>query len=211
MMASEGADTGYDARECLQVDTSLRQTPGMGYPTKLLAEDEHLVLDLHPHWKALISPLITLVLVLGIGGFIAAAVPEGKRQGLERLGVLVVGLLLLGFYVVRPFLKWITTHFVVTDRRVLVRTGILARSGKDIPLSRINDITFSHTFLERLLGCGTLVVESAGERGQVTLSDVPKVERVQRQLYDLVEKTDLRLRGGIPGGVRAEEDVDPPG
>ncbi|MCA1710131.1 MAG: PH domain-containing protein [Actinobacteria bacterium] len=169
----------------------------MAYPTKLLAEDERLVLDLHPHWKALITPVITLVLVLGIGGFVAARIPEGDRQGLLRLLVLVVALALLAAYAVRPFLRWITTHFVITDRRVLVRSGVLSRNGRDVPLSRINDITFSHTFLERLLGCGTLVVESAGERGQVTLSDVPKVERVQRQLYDLVEHTDERLRGPV--------------
>jgi len=167
----------------------------MAYPTKLLAADETLISDLHPHWKALISPLITLVLVLGIGSFLAARMPDGAHQGLGRLAVLVVGLLLLGFSCVRPFLRWVTTHFVITDRRVLVRTGVLARTGRDIPLSRINDITFSHTFLERLLGCGTLVVESAGERGQVTLSEVPRVERVQRELYDLVERTDERLRG----------------
>jgi uncharacterized membrane protein YdbT with pleckstrin-like domain len=167
----------------------------MGYPVKLLAADETLMHDLHPHWKALISPVLTLVLVLGIGGFIAARIPDGDHQGLGRLAVLVVGLLLLGFYALRPFLRWITTHFVITDRRVLVRTGILARSGRDVPLSRINDITFSHTFLERLLGCGTLVIESAGERGQVTMTEVPKVEQVQRELYDLVERTDERLRG----------------
>jgi uncharacterized membrane protein YdbT with pleckstrin-like domain len=167
----------------------------MAYPTKLLAADETLIHDLHPHWKALISPVVTLVLVLGIGGFIASAIPAGDHQGQLRLAVLVVGLLLLGFYSLRPFLRWITTHFVITDRRVLVRTGILARSGRDVPLSRINDITFSHTFLERLLGCGTLVIESAGERGQVTMTEVPKVERVQRELYDLVERTDNRLRG----------------
>jgi hypothetical protein len=46
-----------------------------------------------------------------------------------------------------------------------------------------------------LLGCGTLVIESAGERGQVTMTEVPRVERVQRELYDLVESTDERLRG----------------
>ena len=167
----------------------------MAYPTKLLAADENLIHDLHPHWKALISPVVTLVLVLGIGGFIASAIPDGDHQGQERLGVLVVGLVLLAVYALRPFLRWVTTHFVITDRRVLVRTGILARSGRDVPLSRINDITFSHTFLERLLGCGTLVIESAGERGQVTMTEVPKVERVQRELYDLVERTDNRLRG----------------
>jgi uncharacterized membrane protein YdbT with pleckstrin-like domain len=169
----------------------------MAYPTKLLAEDERLVLDLHPHWKALIAPVFVLILTLGVGGFIAAAIPDGDRQGLLRIVVLVVALVLLAAYSIRPFLTWLTTHFVVTDRRVLMRTGILARTGRDVPLSRINDITFSHTFVERLLGCGTLVVESAGERGQVTLSDVPKVERVQRQLYDLVESTDARLRGPV--------------
>lgn len=165
----------------------------MAYPTKLLAEDEHLVMDLHPHWKALISPVVVLVLVLGVGSFVAAALPAGRWQGWGRLAVLVVGLLLIGFWAVWPFLKWLTTHFVITDRRVLMRSGVLARTGRDVPLSRINDITFSHTVLERMLGAGTLVVESAGERGQVTLNDVPHVEKVQRELYDLVEKTDARL------------------
>jgi uncharacterized membrane protein YdbT with pleckstrin-like domain len=176
----------------------MRHTSIMAYPTKLLAEDERLVLDLHPHWKALVTPVVTLVLVLAIGGFTAARIPDGDRQGLLRILVLIVAVGLLLAYALRPFLVWVTTHFVITDRRVLVRTGIFARTGRDVPLSRINDITFSHTFVERLLGCGTLVVESAGERGQVTLTDVPHVERVQRQLYDLVENTDERLRGIKP-------------
>lgn len=166
----------------------------MGYPSRLLAEDEQLVLDLHPHWKALVLPVLTLLLTAAAGGFTAAAVPAGPQQGRLRLLVLVVGLLVLAWWTVRPYLRWQTTHFVVTDRRVLMRSGVLARTGRDVPLSRINDITFSHTFLERLLGCGTLVVESAGERGQVTLTDVPRVEQVQRRLYDLVEETDERRR-----------------
>jgi uncharacterized membrane protein YdbT with pleckstrin-like domain len=170
----------------------------MAYPTKLLAADETLIHDLHPHWKALVAPVVTLVLTLGVGSFAAAAIPDGSYQGIGRLAVLVIGILLLALYALRPFLRWLTTHFVITDRRVLVRTGVFSRSGRDVPLSRINDITFSHTFLERLLGCGTLVIESAGERGQVTMTEVPKVERVQRELYDLVENTDERLRGLRP-------------
>ena len=184
-----------DAPEVLPVDSHVRHTRIMAYPTKLLAEDEDLVLDLHPHWKALIGPVLLLILTLGVAGFVAAWIPEGDQQGLLRIGVAVVALVLLGIFVLKPFLRWMTTHFVITDRRVLMRSGILSRSGRDVPLSRINDITFEHTFVERLLGCGTLIVESAGERGQVTLSDVPKVERVQRTLYDLVESTDARLRG----------------
>ena len=76
----------------------------------------------------------------------------------------------------------------MTNKRVVVRTGILSRTGRDIPLTRVNDVTFTHNLLERILRCGTLVVESAGERGQVQLTAVPRVEQVQRTLYELVEK-----------------------
>ena len=68
-----------------------------------------------------------------------------------------------------------------------------------MPLSRLNDVSFQHTVWERMLGCGTLVVESAGERGQLTLDDIPKVELVQRTLYRLSDE----LRGR-----RGPDDVD---
>jgi hypothetical protein len=63
-----------------------------------------------------------------------------------------------------------------------------------VPLARVNDVSFQHTLGERLFGSGTLTVESAGERGQVVLADVPRVESVQRRLYRLVEDENQRLR-----------------
>ena len=118
----------------LPVAPFLVQTSIMAYPTKLLAADETLVHDLHPHWKALVSPVVVLVLVALIGGYAASALPDGRWQGWGRLAVLVVGLLLLGVYSLRPFLRWLTTHFVITDRRVLIRTGVFGRTGRDVPL-----------------------------------------------------------------------------
>jgi uncharacterized membrane protein YdbT with pleckstrin-like domain len=76
---------------------------------------------------------------------------------------------------------------VFTNERVIMRTGVFSRQGRDIPLNRVNDVSFQHSFFERLLGCGTLTIESAGERGQVTLSEIPRVEKIQSQLYSLVE------------------------
>ena len=164
----------------------------MGFNAKLLAENEHVVLDLRPHLKALAQPVFVLLAVCGAGSYTVARFAEPAA----RYAASGAALLVLALFAVVPFLKWRTTHFVVTDRRVLVRTGVLSRSGRDVPLSRINDITFSHSLLERVLGTGTLVIESAGERGQVVLTDVPRVEQVQRQVYDLVEDTENRLRGG---------------
>jgi uncharacterized membrane protein YdbT with pleckstrin-like domain len=157
----------------------------MGYPRKLLSADEDVELDLHPHWKALVRPVLVLLVVVPLASFSAARVPAGSAQTPLRIAVAVVAVVLLVWLTLMPFLRWVTTHYVVTDRRLIVRRGIIARSGRDMPLTRINDISFSHSVVERVLGCGTLVVESAGERGQLLLEDVPGVEHVQRRLYEV--------------------------
>ena len=156
----------------------------MAYPQKLLAEGEEVVLDLHQHWKVVALAFLELLAILALAGFLLAVV----NDDIGRWLVIGVGLLLVLVFFVVPFLRWRTTHFVVTNERVVMRSGIIARQGRDVPLVRINDVSFQHSAFERMLGCGTLVVESAGERGQVTLTDIPKVERVQRVVYDLVDK-----------------------
>ena len=149
----------------------------MAYPKKLLSDDETIVLETHPHWKTLVLPVLELLVVLGVVGFLVAVVGDRVAQ---YVSVGTAFILVVVFFVV-PFLRWRTTLFVLTNKRVVVRTGILSRTGRDIPLSRVNDVTFTHNLLERMLRCGTLVVESAGERGQVQLTDVPRVEQVQRR------------------------------
>lgn len=168
----------------------------MGYPAKLLDDGEEVELDLHPHWRVLVLPLLLVPIVVGAGSY-GAAVVSGSAATPVRVAILVVGLLLLAFVSLRRFVIWVTTQYVVTTHRVAVRIGVVSRTGRDIPLSRINDVTYHHSLVERLFGSGTLVVESAGERGQVDLADVPHVEAVQRTIYRLVESDDERRRSTL--------------
>jgi membrane protein YdbS with pleckstrin-like domain len=92
-----------------------------------------------------------------------------------------------------PVLRWRTTTYELTTRRLRMREGILTRSGRDIPLARINDVSFQKGPLDRLLGSGRLVVESAGEHGQILLNDIPRVEYVQATLFRLTEEEQRRL------------------
>lgn len=108
----------------------------------------------------------------------------------------MVALVVVAVLTVRPYLRWVTTHYVVTDRRLITRRGVVARTGRDLPLDRVSDISFSRSVLERLLGCGTLVVESAGERGQLVLEHVPHVEQVQRRIHELASR--LAERPAVP-------------
>ena len=153
----------------------------MAFPEDVLSDDERVVMHLHPHWKALIWPGI--VTIIAIGGTIAAAL-------LNQVALIIVGALaVIGFFwlAVWPYLKWRTTHYVFTTERIIMREGVFSRDGRDIPLDRVNDVSFHHTFFERLLGTGVLTIESAGEHGQVVLKEIPKVEKVQSQLYALVD------------------------
>jgi uncharacterized membrane protein YdbT with pleckstrin-like domain len=156
----------------------------MAYPKKLLSEDESVVLETHPHWKVLVVPVFELLVVLAVAGFLLGYFD----QSWARWTVAGVGLVLVLVFFVVPFLRWRTTLFVITTKRVVTRAGILTRSGRDIPLNRVNDVSFSHNLFERLLRCGTLMIESAGERGQVVLDDIPRVAEVQHRVYELTEK-----------------------
>ncbi len=156
----------------------------MGFPESVLTKDEQVVLHLHPHWKALFLPVVWTV--LAVAAIVAAAVFTSWST-IVLLILAGAALLVVLVVTVWPWIKWRTTHYVFTNERVIMRSGVFSREGRDIPLGRVNDVSFSHSLFERMLGCGTLTIESAGERGQVVLGDIPRVEKVQSQLYDLVE------------------------
>src|SRR5207247_1700642 len=98
-----------------------------------------------------------------------------------------VGFVLLCWLSFSPWLAWRTTHYVFTTHRVLIRRGILRRTGRDISLQRINDVGYSQTLWERIVKAGTLTIESAGEHGQEALSDLPNADRMQQKLNQLIE------------------------
>jgi uncharacterized membrane protein YdbT with pleckstrin-like domain len=154
----------------------------VGFPESILTSDERVVLHMHPHWKKLLAPMFFLILVAAV---VAAAYVFWSLA--VTLVIAVIGLALLAWLSFWPWLNWRTTHYVFTNERVLIRQGVFSRHGRDIPLGRVNDVSFSHSLLERMLGCGTLTIESAGERGQLVLDDLPRVERTQSTLYELVE------------------------
>ncbi len=155
-------------------------------------QGEEIVLDLHPHWSQLVVPVLVLLVVCGLGGYGFAAAPHGSAHRIVQWVVLGVAVVLILWFTVLPYLRWLTTRYVLTTDRLILRTGIVARHGRDVPLNRVNDVSFSENLLERLLRSGSLVIESAGERGQITLANVPRVEHVQRELYRMVEDNQRR-------------------
>jgi uncharacterized membrane protein YdbT with pleckstrin-like domain len=167
----------------------------VAFPERLLSEDEELIYDLRPHWLTLVVPaLLTIAVVVAVGAA-WVVMPAGDLQQPARLAVGVVGLAVLLATVVGRVLRWATTHFVLTTERLIFRSGVVAKFGREIPLERINDVTFSQSLFERLIGAGDLLVESAGEHGQSRFSNVRDPEAVQLEIYRQMEANDRRRAG----------------
>lgn len=181
------------------------ETVRMAISAKLLGEDEYVVASTRTHWKALIIPVLVLILLAGGGIFLVAIIPAGGLQTPLRILIGAVALVGIAAWVLKPFLGWYFSTYTLTNRRMITRHGVLNRTGRDIPLMRINDVSYEHHLMDRLLGCGTLMIESAGERGQVILPDVPHVERIHLKMSDL-------LFGGPDGrtGDGILDDEQPP-
>jgi uncharacterized membrane protein YdbT with pleckstrin-like domain len=152
-----------------------------------LNEDEEVVLDLRPHWWFLAGPSLALVLA------IAAAIYVATRtdRGWALIPLLVLVLVALVWLLAR-IARWATTNLVVTSDRLIVRTGVIAKRGREIPLERINDITVTQSLLERMLGAGDLMIESGGERGQEHFHDCPDPPQVQNEIYRQMEAANDR-------------------
>lgn len=153
-----------------------------------LADGETVVMSLRTHPKAVVGPLLLLVL-LGAGVVAVWTVPLGLAPVLLWFITAVLVVVLLAA-VVPPYARWLTTSYVITNQRVAERTGILTQTGRDIPLYRINNVTFEKQLSDRFFGCGTLVVSDGTDQPGMVLHDVPDVERVQRRLQELVRQGD---------------------
>ena len=159
---------------------------------------------LHPHGKTLVRPAAMLLLIIAATLIVVIFLPQNSAAWPVRLligaAALVVAVVAFGV----PFLKWRTTTYEVTNRRLRLREGIVTRSGRDFPLNRISDVSFQQGLIDRLFGCGRLVVESPGEQGQLVLTEIPQVRRVQGILFQLVDDELNRVgrpdqQGFLPG------------
>ena len=172
----------------------------MSYPERLLSPDESIVLQFRPHWQALLIPIAGGVVAL-IGIVLAGVFAEGTVMWLLMLGILGVWILVS----IRVIADWWTTQYVLTTERVVRRAGVFSRSGVEIPLEVINNVSFSQGFLERLVRSGDLLIESAGETGQSRFTDIPDPEGLQSQIYQVREKRMLALNTGTAQTSMADE------
>ena len=159
----------------------------MPYPKKNLNTNETIALDMHPHWWFFAEPAAALFGSIVLGIVVLTQTDEGtnarKAAGLVAIALLVITAL----WLVGRYLKWLTTNFVITSQRLIFRAGVIAKSGIEIPLERVNNVNFSQSVFERILGAGDLLIESGGEDGQQRFTDIRRPDKVQNLVHSQVD------------------------
>lgn len=162
---------------------------------KLLTDGESVVVDTRTHPKALALPVLILLVTLAVAIFL------DKKIGNHVISLIVwvLAAVVIVWFTLRPFLDWLTSTYTITSKRLITREGVISRRGHDIPLLRISDVAYDMGILDRMLGCGTLVISDASTRGSVRLHDIPHVEDVQRKLTEML---------GHPGSATSDVRTD---
>lgn len=185
----------------------------MGFPQNVLARGEKVERHLHPHWVTVLGPMLAGALLIAATIALVLSTPDDKTGNiLQWVGVAVMVAVFIGLVLV-PMLRWRTTHYVITSHRVMVRRGILTKSGKDITLSKITDVSFQQSLIERLINSGSLRIESAGDSPDESLRHVPQSNEVQQLVNRLIDDDDNRRRsvamGRAAAGRAGYEELDP--
>jgi len=170
----------------------------MAYPRRLLTDGEEVVREFRPHWRLLVIPVLWVLLGIAVVVVTWKYAPENDAFDWIVTGAVVVASLRLAFY---PFISWWFTSYVLTNERLIRRSGVLSRAGLEIPLESINDVRFTQSIFERVLRSGDVVVESAGEKGQSTFADIPEPEDFHSLVYKVreVRSRDLADGRGVDG------------
>lgn len=188
---------------------------------KYLAPGETVVFHVRAHWKGLIAPALALLVVSALVWMaLVWWVPDPQTQAVWRWIIVGAAVVVAAIFTLWPFLRWMTTTDTLTTKRLISREGVITRTGRDIPIDRVNAVNYERRLIDRIFGCGTLVVQTAGTESDVELHDVAHIERrliqIQQILVDEQNEEDRRVRAIVaeearrPRSTEREPDVAAP-
>jgi uncharacterized membrane protein YdbT with pleckstrin-like domain len=180
----------------------------MPYPRKLLSQGEVVKLDLRPHWLYFLGPALATIGTVILAIVILAALDVTALNWITVLLIAAAVVWLIG-----RFIRWRNTYFVVTNDKVVYRSGVFRRRGVQIPLERVNSVNFEQNIFERMVGAGDLNIESGGLGGPAKFTDVRHPDTVQVVLHEAIEENATGLTTSaaeMPRRPAGPSDLPPP-
>lgn len=148
-----------------------------------LLPGETVVARRHLHWivpaRALLAPVLLLVLVIVADALLRESMVARDVKTVATLAAVAI----LGLWLIVTWLRWNSTAFTITDQRVLLDGGVLARTSRVIPIDRVQDVATRQPLVGRILGYGTVEIDAAGSAGAERLDHVPAPNEFRDQVF----------------------------
>jgi len=170
----------------------------MGFNKRNLAAGENVVFHTRAHWKAIVLPVLVL-LIVGVGA--SWLVNKTDLLWLQWTIVVIAAIVLIIGTLV-PILNWSSSTDTLTTHRLISREGIIRRVRRDIPLDRVHAVNRDRSFIDRILGSGTLIVQSAGADSDVVLENIPRLKQRHMQIQEILMDMEIPAEGNprVPRG-----------
>lgn len=178
----------------------------MPFPRRLLNDYETMVLDLHPHWWFYGPQALMVFGSMVLTSFVLGKTSGGLETFLKYPAFATI--VVTAAWLVVTVIKWRTTYFVVTSHRLIYRQGVVARDGVEIPLERVNNVNFAQGIFERLIGVGDLLIESGGQDGQQTFTDIAQPESVQNIIHSTLQNLQVNKFGAAPSMRSVADEIE---
>jgi uncharacterized membrane protein YdbT with pleckstrin-like domain len=173
----------------------------------LLDDDEDVLVDQRPHWIFFLGPLFLTAAAIAVVVVVVRRFPDAPVTVAWVLGALVG---IPAIWLLARMTRWFGTSITVTDRRIVLRAGVLRRQLVNLRLQRVVDTHCSQRLVELLIGSGRVVLEVEGEEGGLALDDVRRPKTVQRVISRQLSQLDLAWRGRPSTPARTWRDDRPP-
>ena len=148
-----------------------------------LLPTERRVIRVRQHWSVMLNDMIQSSLALGLVVALQRYLPSSMV--IDNL-TWYAGLVIVVRLTILVALWWVE-RIVITDKRVMISSGILTHKIGMMPLTKVTDLTFERTFTGRMLGYGTMVIESAGQIQALNRIDfMPQPEEIYEALTELI-------------------------
>jgi len=168
-----------------------------------LLPGERIVHRARPHWVMFLGPVLLALVGAALGGALQYFAGDYWYAG---AAVAALGLILA----VGPGLRYATSEYAVTDKRVLARLGVLERRSLETLLSKIEAIGVEQDLVGRLLGYGTITITGTGGTQETLERIAAPLEfrrRVQGQIVEIEERHGISAsRGFADPAARVERE-----
>src|SRR3954462_12587454 len=162
----------------------------------------------HPSWRAILAFYMKGILMVLVACLIAAGITTVASKDSRTSTVAIVAIAGVALVILVGFIKRVTTHYTITNKRLRIQRGIISRDIKETRLERVQNVNFSQGVFQRMLQVGDVDFDTAGTDDYgFTFAGVANPDEVVQQ----VDRATAAVTAGAQGrGQPAPPEQQPP-